>query len=206
VDIRRLEEWIMADDFAGASEMDDRLDDRRSSVRVRSSLPCSIQVISSADVEAVEAQLLDRAVVESDGVDHDMADWSERTEDLPRESVFLLNEVRALRQQVAELQRILRRKEDAAARWVVANDRGLWFESKENDPVMNVGDFLEVHLRIASVQYPDIHAVAEVIRASSEEDGPGFVVRFRAISQAHSKAIIRYAIRRERESARSSRY
>lgn len=184
---------------------DDR--DRRSSVRVRSLLPCSIQKIDEEEIEALEARILDLAVVESDGVLHDQADWSERTEDLGREMVFVLNEIRALRQQITEMQRLVeaQSQNQLVSRWVVINDRGLWVPAADGDPDFEVGQNVEVRLQIPSLNTPDILALGEIIRIG-EDDDPGFAVIFRYISQSHSRAILRYALRRERQLARSVRF
>jgi hypothetical protein len=184
-------------------------EDRRSSVRVRSLLPCRIRKVDDTEIPELEAQILDLAVLESDGVMHDAADWSERTDELSREVVFVLNEVRALRQQLTELQRIVaaQGKSPLEPRWLVINDRGLWVPSIDDDPELEPGDHVEVRLQIPSVHTPDILAVGEVIRVGEgDDDELGFAIVFRYISQAHSKAIIRYALRRERQLARSLRF
>lgn len=192
--------------------MTDRLDktkeqDRRSSVRVRSLLPCAIQKIDAEEIEALEARILDLAVVESDGVLHDHSDWSERTEDLNREMVFVLNEIRALRQQITEMQRLVEAQgtNPHISRWVVINDQGLWVPPIPEDPERAVGDHVEVRLQIPSLNTPDILALGEILRIGDEDD-PGFAVIFRYISQSHSRAILRYALRRERQLARSLRF
>lgn len=177
--------------------------DRRSSVRVRSYLPCSVRAVDAQEIARLEARILDLAVVESDGVLHDVADWSERTEDLSREVVFVLNEIRALRQQITEIQRLV--AADGArleSRWVVLNDKGVWLPEVEE---FEVGATVELRLQIPSIQTPDILAVAEVLRVGEEGDEVGTAVGFRTISQVHTKAIIRYALRRERQLARSRR-
>jgi hypothetical protein len=188
------------------TKSDDR--DRRSSVRVRSLLPCGIRPIATEEIEALEARILDLAVVESDGVLHDHSDWSERTEDLNREMVFVLNEIRALRQQITEMQRLVEAQSTNPLihRWVVINDKGLWVPAVDDDPELAVGDHVEVRLQIPSLNTPDILALGEVLRVSDEEDDSGFAVIFRYISQSHSRAILRYALRRERQLARSLRF
>lgn len=183
--------------------------DRRSSVRVRSLLPCAVRVIEQSEIPKLEARILDMAVIESDGVLNDTADWSERTEDMNREVVFVLNEIRALRQQITEIQRLVERQGEGALepRWVVINDRGFHYKVVDADPSVSKGDFLEVKLRIPSIHTPDILAVGEVVR-TDKRDGElvGAGVEFHAISQLHKKAIIRYALRRERQLARSGRF
>ncbi len=181
-----------------------RFSERRSSVRVRSLLPCSVRVIDESEIPKLEARILDMAVIESDSVLHDTVDWSERSDDLPREVIFVLNEVRALRQQITEIQRLVERQGEGALdpRWIVINDRGFRLTSTEDDPQVAIGQYVEVKLRIPSIHNPDILAVGEVVRA----DGDSFAVEFRAISQLHKKAIIRYALRRERQLARSGKY
>lgn len=181
-----------------------RFSERRSSVRVRSLLPCSVRVIDESEIPELEARILDMAVIESDSVLHDTADWSERSDDLPREVIFVLNEVRALRQQITEIQRLVERQGEGAVepRWVVINDRGFRVTTTDDDPDMEIGQFVEVKLRIPSIHNPDILAVGEVVRGNEESTA----VEFRAISQLHKKAIIRYALRRERQLARSGKY
>lgn len=183
-------------------------DDRRSSVRVRSLLPFSMRKIDADEIARLEAQILDLAVLESDGLQHDMQDWSERADELPREVVFLLNEIRALRQQVTEVQRMVASQGRAGLepRWVVINDRGLWVPSREGDEELKANDSVEIRLSVPSVLSPDILAIGEIIRVGEDDDEAGAAVVFRSISQAHSKAIIRYALRRERQLARSLRF
>lgn len=182
------------------------VDDRRSSVRVRSLLPCSVRLIDDDEIAMIEARILDLAVLESDGVLHDVADWSERTDELPREVVFVLNEIRALRQQITELQRQVAQGLALEQRWVVINDKGLWIPSRDDDPEYEAKQHVEVRLQIPSVHTPDILAVGEIIRVGQDGDEAGMAIVFRSISQAHSKAIIRYALRRERQLARSLRF
>ena len=184
------------------------MSERRSSVRVRSLLPCAVRPLDKDKIPELEARILDMAVIESDGVLNDTADWSERTEDLPREVVFVLNEIRALRQQMTEVQRLVERQGEGALapHWVVINDQGFWIELDSEDPSIENGDYLEVKLRIPSIHTPDILAVGEVVRRDDTEEGGGAAIEFRAISQLHKKAIIRYALRRERQLARSGRF
>lgn len=186
----------------------DSSQDRRSSVRVRSLLPCALRKLDETEIPALEAQILDLAVLESDGVMHDVADWSERADELPREVVFVLNEIRAMRQQITELHRIVAAQGKSALepRWLVINDKGLWIPLRTTDPELAMGDFVEVRLQIPSVQTPDILAGGEIVRVGEDDDESGVAVAFRHISQTHKKAIIRYALRRERQLARSLRF
>ncbi len=185
-----------------------RFSDRRSSVRVRSLLPCALRPIEAADIPALEARILDMAVLESDGILHDTSDWSERTEDLPGEVVFVLNEVRALRQQITEIQRLVERQSEGGLepRWVVINDRGFRADLGDDDPEMAPGDFAEVRLRIPSLYNPDVLAVGEVVRVDEHPDRRSAALEFQAISELHKKAILRYALRRERQLARSGKF
>jgi c-di-GMP-binding flagellar brake protein YcgR len=182
--------------------------ERRSSVRVRSLLPCAVRAIEEAEIPALEARILDMAVIESDGALSDTIDWSERTDEMPREVIFVLNEIRALRQQITEVQRLVERQGEGGMepRWVGINDRGLRFNVGDDDPSVSIGDYLEVRLRIPSIHNPDILAVGEVVRVDESEDRGAVAVEFRAISQMHKKAIIRYALRRERQLARSGKF
>lgn len=181
--------------------------ERRSSVRVRSLVPSYFRKIEGDEIPQLEARILDAAVLEAEGVMSDKADWSERADELPRETVFLLNEIRALRQQIAEIQRVVERQGGILfePHWVVINDNGL-FVTSEDLTLWSVGDVCEVRLQIPSLQTPDILAMGEVARVGGGEDGNGFAIVFRHISEAHSKAIIRYALRRERQGARSLRF
>ncbi len=182
-------------------------EDRRSSVRVRSLLPFSFRKIDASEIPALEAQILDLAVLESDGVMNDAPDWSERTDELSREVVFVLNELRAVRQQMAEIHRMVAAQGIGLLeqRWVVINDKGLWVPTREGDVELEMGDFVEVRLQIPSVHNPDILAGGEIVRVGEDDDERGVAVAFRHISQSHKKAIIRYALRRERQLARSLR-
>lgn len=179
--------------------------ERRNSVRVRSLLPCSVRVIEPDQIKAIEARILDMAVVESDGALQNTIDWSERSEELPREVIFLLNEVRALRQQLTEIHRIVERSGEGAlqSRWVTVNDRGFNYERDDDDPPLSPGDFVEFRLRIPSIHNPDVLALGEVVRVDESAEGESAAVKFRAISDLHRKAILRYAMRRERQLARS---
>jgi len=170
-------------------------------------LPCALRKLDDDEIAELEAQILDLAVLESDGVMHDVADWSERADELPREVVFVLNEIRALRQQMTELHRIVAAQGKSALepRWVVINDKGLWIPERPGDFELEMGDFLEVRLQIPSVHTPDILAGGEIVRVGEDDDESGAAIAFRHISQSHKKAIIRYALRRERQLARSLR-
>ncbi|MFU8804406.1 MAG: hypothetical protein ACNA8W_11395 [Bradymonadaceae bacterium] len=183
--------------------------ERRGSVRVRSLLPCSVQPLAEKDIPALEARILDIAVIESDGVMHDVDDWRDRTEDIPREMVFVLNEIRALRQQLTEIQRVIERHGKTAPQpsWVELNDGGLWLPREEETSSWKIGDCAEIRVQIPSIHTPEVLALGEVIRI--EDDDPerrGEVFRFRAISQPHRRAISKYALRRERQLARSVRF
>lgn len=183
-------------------------DDRRSSVRVKSRLPCRIERVDREAIPRLEAQILDLAVLESDGVMHDAVDWRDHTEDLTAEMVFVLNEVRALRQQLTEVQRVLERHGQRALehRWVELNDQGLWLEADGEDQEWAPGEVAWVRIQIPSLQNPEVRAVAEVIRLDEEAGRVGVAFEFRVISQAHQRAISRYALRRERQAARSLRF
>lgn len=182
--------------------------ERRSSVRVRSLLACGVRPVDAEDIPAVEARILDFAVLESDSILSDKADWSERADELSREFVFILSEVRALRQQIAEFQRLVESQSanPLIPRWVVLNDNGLFLPAIDGDPAWEVGASCEVRLQIPNLRIPEILAVGEVVRVGPGEDGEGVGIAFRYISQAHSNAIIRYALRRERQIARSLRF
>lgn len=156
----------------------------------------------------MEARILDFAVLESDSVMADKADWSERADELSKETVFLLSEVRALRQQIAEIQRMVESQGNnpLIPRWVVLNDNGLFLPAIPGDHDWQVGAPCEVRVQIPNLQTPEVLAVGEVVRVGSGEDGEGVGIAFRYISQAHSRAVIRYALRRERQIARSLRF
>ena len=194
--------------MSNANDERKRFSERRSSVRVRSLLPCSVRVIEEDEINALEARILDIAVIESESAMSESVDWSERTDDLPREVTFVLNEIRALRQQITEMQRLIERQgsNSVEPRWLVINDQGFWYQFEESDPELSQGTFLEVKLQIPSIHTPDILAVGEVVRISREDGEKGAAIEFRAISQLHKKAIIRYALRRERQLARSGRF
>jgi hypothetical protein len=194
------------------SESDSRQGaERRSSVRASSLLPCSFRAIDESEVPAVEARILDLAVVEGDSSVDDQSMWDERSDELDREVALVLNEVRALRRKLAEIQRMMERQdhEEMKSRWVTINDRG--FHATVNDGEefgFEVGQLIEVELQIPSVHTRNILAVGEVIRIDGEESekGEGFAAEFRSISRIHEKAIMRYALIRERHLARSDRF
>lgn len=183
-------------------------EDRRSSVRVRSLLPCALRVVSEEEIPELEARILDMAVIESEGSLIETSDWSERNEELPRELSLVLGELRALRQQVTELQRVVERQSEGALepRWITINDRGFRAELGDDELDVSVGEFVEIRVRIPNLRNPDILAIGEVVRIDDLDEGHAAAVEFRAISQLHKKAIIRYALRRERQLARSGDY
>lgn len=182
--------------------------DRRSSIRVRSQLPCSVRQLTEDEIPALEAQILDLAVVESDGVMHDAVDWRDHAEDLSRETVFLLNEVRALRQQITEMQRVIERYGETSVelRWIELNDQGFFLPTESQDRSWKIGEIASLRVQIPSLQTPEVLAVAEVIRIDEDEERPGAAFSFRSISTAHRNAISRYALRRERQLARTLRF
>ena len=174
--------------------------DRRSSVRVKSLLPVGVTPVGADALEAVEAQILDQAVIESDNILHDTVDWSERTDELSREVVFVLQELRAMRQQMAEMQRIvdLQSRRPLSPRWVVINDNGLFLPTDGDENEWKAGQFVEVRLQIPCLHTPEILALGEVVRVGEGEEGMGVAISFRYISEAHLKAIICYVLRCER--------
>ena len=193
-----------------ASSPEDR-GDRRSSVRASSLLPCAFRTIDEDEVAAVEARILDLAVIEGDSSIDDQSMWDERSDDLSREVVLVLNEVRALRRKLAEIQRTVERggSDEMKNRWITINDRGFRVASNDDESFdLEEGDLLEVELQIPSVFTRNILAVGEVVRIDAEdsEKGPGVAVEFRSISRIHEKAIMRYALLRERHLARSDRF
>lgn len=184
--------------------------DRRSSVRVKSRLPCAVEPVTREQIPDLEAQILDMAVIESDGVMHDTVDWRDHADDLSREMVFVLNEVRALRQQLTEVQRVIERYGETALerRWVELNDQGLWIPIEESEHQWSLGDFAGIRIQIPSLHTPEVLAIGEVLRVdgSDGEEQGGVVFAFRSISQPHKRAISSYALRRERQMARSLRF
>jgi hypothetical protein len=185
--------------------------DRRSSVRASSLLPCSFRAIDDDEVPAVEARILDLAVIEGDSSVDEQSMWDERNDELSRDVVLVLNEIRALRRKLAEIQRMVERGEadDMKPRWITINDRGFRVaEGDEETFEFEEGELLEVELQIPSVFTRNVLAVGEVVRVDVEgsEKGPGFAVEFRSISRIHEKAIMRYALLRERHLARTDRF
>ncbi len=185
--------------------------ERRSSVRASSLLPSAFRRIDEEEVPAVEARILDQAVVEGDSAFDDQSMWDERSDELSRELVLVLNEIRALRRKMTELHRTVERgsHDEMTARWITINDRG--FHAAEGDESFEYGegDLLEVQLEIPGVYTKKVLAVGEVIRVDEEGDEgrePGIAVEFRSISKIHEKAIMRYALLRERHLARTDRF
>ena len=194
------------------SESDSRQGaERRSSVRASSLLPCSFRAIEESEVPTVEARILDLAVVEGDSSVDDQSMWDERSDELDREVALVLNEVRALRRKLAEIQRMMERQdhEEMKSRWVTINDRGFHATlDGEDDFEFGEGELIEVELQIPSVHTRNILAVGEVIRVDEggDDEQDGFAAEFRSISRIHEKAIMRYALIRERHLARSDRF
>lgn len=182
--------------------------ERRSSVRVRSILPCQVLPVKPDQVEEIQARILDLAVLESDGVMHDALDWRDHAEDISREMVFALNELRAMRQQITELQRLIETHNQAGltSRWVELNDQGLWLADGDGEHTWTMGELAEVRVQIPSLHSPEILALGEVVRVDDDGERSGAAFVFRAISQPHKSAIARYALRRERQLARSKRF
>ena len=184
--------------------------DRRSSIRASSLLPCSLREIDEEQVPAIEARILDLAVIEGDSSFDEQSMWDERSDELSRELVLVLNEIRALRRKVTELQRSVERggEDGMSPRWVTINDRGFHAADRDDEFDYQVGDLLEIKLQIPSVYTRNILAVGEVIRVDEEEDvrDKGIAVEFRSISRIHEKAIMRYALLRERHLARSDQF
>ena len=81
-------------------------DERRSSVRVKSLLPISVVSIEESDLEGLQSRILDLAVLAEDNELKDKADWNERTDEISRDVLYLLQEVRSLRRHLAEIQRL----------------------------------------------------------------------------------------------------
>ena len=89
------------------------------------------------------------------------------------------------------------------SRWVTVTDRGFNYGRIDGDPPLSPGDFVEFRLRIPSIHNPDVLALGEVVRLDESAEGESAAVQFRAISDLHKKASLRYAMRRERQLARS---
>ena len=181
--------------------------ERRNSVRARTLLPCRVEKIAREEISGIESRILDLAVL--DGEHAAMAsDWTSRAEELPKELVLVLTEIRALRQQLTETQRVVERsnKRNLERRWVTINDRGLWVPSTEEDQALELEDIVKIELQIPSLSSPNVLAIGEVVRVRDSEQRPGFAVEFRAISSIHSRAITEYALKRERQLARSKMF
>ena len=178
--------------------------ERRNSVRARTLIPCLIEKIERDQISEVESAILDMAVMDSEHAAM-VTDWTSRTEELPKELVFILSEMRALRQQITEMQRIVEigNRTSLTPRWVTINDKGLWVPRVEEDEAYAEGDLLKVQLQIPSLSSPQVLAVGEVIRVRESDSRPGMAIEFRAISAIHSRAITEYALKRERQLARS---
>jgi len=133
------------------------------------------------------------------------SDWVERADDLQREVVFILKEIRAMRQQMTDLQRLVAEMQSPveSPQWVVINERGLWLENDGKAPELEAGEFVRVSMRIASIVVPKVFALGEVIRVKEHPNLGGVAIAFRAISEIHGKAILQYALQRERALARS---
>lgn len=178
--------------------------DRRSSVRVKSLLPIKTTLLDEKQLEITVAKILDLAVLESGSLKKEIPNWAERADEVPRDVLFILHELRAIRQQMTDLQRMVvaRNCDGLASRWVAINDRGLFIYTDET-PKVKLGDLIEIQLQIPSLDTPEILAVGEVVRLSSSKFG--YAINFKNISEEHSAAIIGYALKRERELARSKR-
>ncbi|GEM_PF-1710889 len=188
--------------------------DRRSSVRVRALLPMSFEPLSADEIARVKSRIVDQAVLDATTSFDEEEMWDERSDDLRREVVLVLNEIRALRQKMTELEGRLEHEESGLVdRWVTLNDRGLWVPTGSDTPGPDVdwskGDHARVELRLPTVYSQRILAVGRILRVDGEdegeEEGPGVAVEFSSISNRHEEAITRYALLRERQVARSER-
>ena len=177
--------------------------ERRNSIRARALLPCSVEKISRERIPEVESLILDSAVLDSEYANLDAADWSDRSEEIGREAVYMLNEIRALRQQLTDLRRSVDSKSVPKARWLVINDRGFWMPLPDESETFELNDLVKIRLQIPSLTSPNILALGEVSRVREQPGKRGAAIEFRSISSIHSKAILRYALRRERQLARS---
>ena len=189
------------------SELLARERDRRSSVRVRALLPAAFRRLDEREIAGVESRILDLAVLESETAFDEEDMWDQRSDGLRREVVLLLNEIRALRHKVSELEQQVEAEADEglAERWITINDRGFWFTLGEEEVGYQEGELLEVRFRIPSLHTQRILAIGEVIRVDETDDETGVAVEFRSISEIHEQAIMRYALLRERQVARSER-
>ncbi len=178
--------------------------ERRNSVRARTRIPCQIEKISHEQISEIESEILDIAVVDAEHATM-VSDWASHTGELPREVVFVLSEMRAMRQQMTDLQRAvdLSNKNSLAPRWVTVNDKGLWLPCIEGEEEYVVGDLVKVQLQLPLLSSPHVLAIGEIIRVRESETRPGFALEFRAISSIHAEAIMEYALKRERQIARS---
>ncbi len=178
--------------------------DRRSSVRVKSLLPVKATLLDEKQLEVTVAKILDLAVLESGSMKKEAPDWTQRADEVPRDVLFILHELRAIRQQMTDIQRnVWSAKNDGLnSLWIEINDRGLFIHTEE-EPELEVGDLLEIQLQIPCLDVPEVLAVGEVVRVSTSTSG--YAIIFKNISDEHSSAIMRYALKRERELARSKR-
>jgi hypothetical protein len=179
--------------------------ERRNSVRARAMLPCQVEKIDREQVMEFESLILDAAVLDSEYANLDEADWSERSDDLSREMVYVLNEIRALRQQLTDIRRGVEASSKTALRprWLVLNDRGFWMPLEDDQETFEDEDLVKIRLQIPSLTSPNIIALGQVVRQRETPGKRGVAIEFRSISAIHSKAILRYALRRERQLARS---
>ncbi|MEM1349952.1 MAG: hypothetical protein AAGI01_15435 [Myxococcota bacterium] len=180
-------------------------EERRSSVRARVRAPLSIERVSKEQIPEIESMILDQAVLDAEYASLGASDWVERADDLHREVVFLLKEIRAMRQQMTDIQRLVAEMQSPVdtPHWVVINERGLWLENDGKTPELEPGEFVRVTMQIASIVVPKVFALGEVIRVKPHPRIGGVAVAFRAISEIHGKAILQYALQRERALARS---
>lgn len=188
-----------------ASESEYIGEERRSSVRAKAWVPFSMEVVARESIEQVESRILDASLVDEDQANLGTEDWLEKRDEMPKEYVFMLRELRALRQQLATVREEvegLRGRQVLASRWVVFNDRGLWIPSDGNAVEVAESDFVRIDMRIPSISSPNIMALGEVLRVREGDKG-GVALEFRSISELHSQSILRYAIRRERQLARN---
>lgn len=183
-------------------------DERRSSVRVKSLLPISVVSIEESDLEGLQSRILDLAVLAEDNELKDKADWNERTDEISRDVLYLLQEVRSLRRHLAEIQRKveIQQEEPLTPRWVELNSNGLFLPLIDGDEAWSAGKFVEVRVQLPSLQTPEVLAAGEIIRVGEDDGAQGAAMSFKCISAAHSEAILRYALRRERQLARSQRF
>ena len=163
--------------------------------------------VAKETIPEYESRILDQAVLDDEYMNLNRADWTERQDELPKDTVYLLSEIRALRQQIVEIQRHVQSAavRHISQRWLVINDRGLWVPYGEDDQELRQiqeGEFVYVDLQIPSLHTPRAQAIGEVVRVRADYK-PGMALEFRSISEIHSKALVQYALRRERQIARS---